>query len=87
VSDQPGKVPDVDRGEVSEIPDKVPAVERGEVPEIPDDGSRDRGHAPDPDEPSPPGDRPVGAGPHSATIGELLEGESLDDMVAREREH
>jgi hypothetical protein len=70
---------------VSEYAQEAPDVDNGDIPEVADDNSPERSRVPDPEEPALPGDGFTGADAHGTTVAEQLEGESLDDKLARER--
>jgi hypothetical protein len=72
---------------VSDYAQEVPDVDNDEIPDVADDNSPERSRIPDdPEEPALPADRPLGAEAPGTTVAEQLEGESLDDKLARERE-
>ncbi len=72
------EVPDPDTNGVSQL-------DAADVPETADDDSPERERVPDPDEPALPGDAPLGVDAQGTTVNEQLDGESLDDKLARER--
>ena len=53
-------------------------------PDIVDDAAPERGYLVDPQEPALPGDSYLGARAKGTTVQEQIEGESLDEKVARE---
>jgi hypothetical protein len=66
---------------------EVPAEDTDDIPDVADDSSPERTRVPDdPEEPALPGDEPVAVDAPGTTVEEQLEGESLDDKLARERE-
>lgn len=64
----------------------VPSEDADDIPAVADDSSPERDRVPEPDEPALPGDQPLGVDAPGTTVEEQLEGESLDDKLARERE-
>jgi hypothetical protein len=71
---------------VSEFAQEVPDVDNGDVPEVADDNSPEDARLPDPEEPALPSDTPLGVDAPGTTVEEQLEGESLDEKLARERQ-
>ena len=63
----------------------VPDVDNDDIPEVADDDSPERERVPEPEEPALPADQPLGVDSPGTTVGEQLEGESLDDKLSRER--
>jgi hypothetical protein len=55
------------------------------VPEVADDNDPEDRAYPDPEQPALPADRPVGVDSYGTTAQEQLEGEPLDQKLARER--
>jgi hypothetical protein len=71
---------------VSEYAQEVPDVDNADIPDVADDSSPERERVPDPDEPALPSDTTLGVDAPGTTVEEQLEGESLDDKLARERQ-
>ena len=70
---------------MSEYADEVPDVDNEDVPQVADDNSPERAENPaDPEEPALPSDTPLAVEARGTTVEEQLEGESLDDKLARE---
>jgi hypothetical protein len=65
----------------------VPDVDSDDVPEVADDNSPENAQNPsDPERPALPADEPLGVDATGTTVNEQLEGESLDDKLAREQD-
>ena len=70
---------------MSEYAQEVPDVDNDDVPEVADDSSPERAQNPaDPEQPTLPTDFPQAVDRPGTTVEEQLEGESLDDLLARE---
>lgn len=70
---------------MSQFGQEVPDVDDGDLPEVADDNSPENASVPDPEQAALPGDAPVGVDATGTTAEEALEGESLDEKLARER--
>lgn len=62
----------------------MPSEDDADIPATADDDSPERLRLPEPEEPALPGRRPAGVTAHGTTVSEQLEGESLDEKIARE---
>jgi hypothetical protein len=70
---------------VSDYAQEVPDDDSDDIPAVADDNSPENALNPaDPEEPALPGDRAVAVDDRGTTVSEQLEGESLDDKLARE---
>jgi hypothetical protein len=71
---------------MSEYGREVPDIDSDDVPEVADDNSPENAQNPsDPEQPAMPADEPLGVDAPGTTVNEQLEGESLDEKLAREQ--